>query len=288
MRTGLTLTLGLGAALSAAASAGLAARWLWDSRLRRHAAARAAGAIGLRSRSWRQDLGAWSREAWHRSLPPRLLAWAEARLQRQGQAVGQASAWLLSSALWGLGGLLLALLLGAGPWSLALLPLAAVPSLRLRDASALRRRQLGRSLPEALDLLSACVQAGLGLDPALLRVSQSLPAGALRDELLRTLDELRLGRPRREAFLALERRAALRELGMVLRAILRSETRGVPLAPVLVAQSAQMRRLRSLAVQKAAAQAPVKMLLPLMGFILPVIFLVIFGPILLKLSELGF
>jgi tight adherence protein C len=86
----------------------------------------------------------------------------------------------------------------------------------------------------------------------------------------------------------LEARAGVRELGSVLRALLRSEARGVPLAPVLQAQSEQLRRLRSLAVQKRAAEAPIRMLLPLIGFILPVVFLVVFGPVFLKLAESGF
>jgi tight adherence protein C len=177
---------------------------------------------------------------------------------------------------------------GAGLWAPLFAGVGILPWLKQRDAAAQRRRQIQRALPEALDLLTACVQAGLGLDPALQRVGSSLPDGPLRQELARTLEALRLGQPRREAFRGLEARCGVRELGAVLRSILRSEARGVPLAPVLAAQAAQLRRLRSLAVQKAAAQAPIKMLLPLMGFILPVVFLVIFGPILLRLSESGF
>lgn len=288
MKAWLNDLLALAALTSAAVSAALAARMLWDARQRRHAAARVAGSVGLPSRSWGQDLGAWAREAWARRLPSRAQQAARQWLEAQGLPGDAADQLWFQGVLIALGGFLAGLALGVGLWALAFSALGVLPWLRARDAAAQRRRRLSRSLPEALDLLSACVQAGLGLDPALQRLGQALPAGPLREELLRCLDELRLGRPRREAFVALEKRAGLRELGLVLRAILRSESRGVPLAPVLAAQSAQMRRLRSLAVQKAAAQAPVKMLLPLMGFILPVIFLVIFGPILLKLSELGF
>jgi tight adherence protein C len=277
-----------GALACAALSAALLGRWLWDHAQRRQAAARAQGAAALGGRTGLQELQVWSLEAWQRRLPPWLLSRLQGALQAQGHDPALAAVLSLRAVLLGLGAAALAWALGAGALSWLFLILGALPWLRLRDAAAMRRRSLLASLPEALDLLSACVQAGLGLDPALQRVSANLPAGPLRQELQRTLDELRLGRPRREAFLSLEARAAVRELGMVLRAVLRSEARGVPLAPVLLAQAQQMRRLRSLAVQKSAAQAPVKMLLPLMGFILPVVFLVVFGPILLRLSELGF
>lgn len=273
---------------SAGASALGLGRWLWDARQRRAAAARAVGQSAIARRAWGPELRAWSIEAAQKRLP---LAWqqrAGVQLEQLGQPRERAAELLLASLALGATAWTFALALGAGSLSLLFLGLGALPWLRLRDAFALRRRRLLKALPEALDLLCACVQAGLGLDPALQRVAAGMPAGPLRQELERALDELRLGRPRREAFARLEARVGLRELGAVLRSVLRSEARGVPLAPVLAAQAAQLRRLRSLAVQKAAAQAPVKMLLPLMGFILPVVFLVVFGPIFLKLSELGF
>lgn len=272
---------------SAAGSAALLAGWAWDSRQRRLAAARALGAPTARGawvRTLRQDLAA----AWRRRLPRAWTQRAEAWLRAQGRAADEAADLSLASLAWGSAGLGLGLLRGLGGAGLALLALAALPWLRVREAALARRRALAAALPEALDLLGACVRAGLGLDLALQRVAACLPPGPLRQDLELCLGGLRLGKPRREAFLELEARAGVPELGAALRAVLRSEAQGAPLAPVLAAQAAQARRLRSLAVQKAAAQAPVKMLLPLMGFILPAVFVVIFGPILLRLSELGF
>jgi tight adherence protein C len=278
--------LGLAALACAALSAGLLARALWDARLRRVAAARAAGDLGAARGRW--DLGRWAKELIARRTPPIFSDGAQAWLKAQGRPVELAPGLIAQSLGLALLGLGLGSLLGAGLLSPAFALAGVLPWLKQRDAGALRRRQIARSLPEALDLLTACVQAGLGLDPALQRVGAALPEGPFREELRLTLEALRLGQPRREAFLALEARCGVPELGAVLRALLRSESRGIPLAPMLAGQSAQLRRLRSLAVQKAAAQAPVKMLLPLMGFILPVVFLVLFGPILLKLGELGF
>jgi tight adherence protein C len=217
--------------------------------------------------AWRQGLQAW--------------------LQRQSDApaVGEL---LLRCAAWGLGGMAMGSLAASLELSLLLGALGVVPVIRLRDAAAKRVQAFRQGLPDALDLLTACVQAGLGLDQALQEVAARLAPGPLKQEWERTLAQLRTGLPRREAFAGLEARSGVEELGPVLRAILRSELRGVPLAPVLQAQSRQMRQLRSLRVQKQAAQAPIKMLFPLMVFILPVVFLVVFGPIVLRLSELGF
>jgi tight adherence protein C len=279
--------------LGAAALAGsLVAQALWSQRQRQMAAQRAwaepgqtFGPPGWKD-GWKDLAGQWSLRL-ERSLPPamrvRLAAWLAAQPDAPGPG-----AWLAQSLLWGCGGALCGAVLQGSDAALGLALLALLPTLRLREAAQRRLRELRRALPDALDLLTACVQAGLGLDQALQRVARQLPQGPLRQEWERCLQQLRAGAPRREALLELEARCGLPEFGPVLRAILRSEARGVSLAPVLQAQSAQMRRLRALRLQEKAAQAPVKMLFPLMVFFLPVVFLVVFGPILLKLSESGF
>ncbi|HXC62958.1 MAG TPA: type II secretion system F family protein [bacterium] len=279
--------------LGAAALAGsLVAQALWSQRQRQMAAQRAwaepgqtFGPPGWKD-GWKDLAGQWSLRL-ERSLPPamrvRLAAWLAAQPDAPGPG-----AWLAQSLLWGCGGALCGAVLQGSDAALGLALLALLPTLRLREAAQRRLRELRRALPDALDLLTACVQAGLGLDQALQRVARQLPQGPLRQEWERCLQQLRAGAPRREALLELEARCGLPEFGPVLRAILRSEARGVSLAPVLQAQSAQMRRLRALRLQEKAAQAPVKMLFSLMVFFLPVVFLVVFGPILLKLSESGF
>ena len=276
----------------AASAAALLGSWLWDLRLRRRAATRALAAdpVAAGPRGWKpwlDDLGALVGEALEHRLPPRwrdrLQAWLLGH-----SAAPSAADFLRRSAAWSLAGLLLGLLSGSPELACLLLGLGVLPAVRLKDAAARRVQAVRRALPDALDLLTACVQAGLGLDQALQQVAGRLPQGPLRHEWERTLALLRTGLPRREAFAGLETRSGVEEFGPVLRAILRSEARGVPLAPVLQAQARQMRRLRSLRVQKQAAQAPIKMLFPLMVFILPVVFLVVFGPIVLRLSELGF
>jgi Flp pilus assembly protein TadB len=273
------------------AACGLAAwqlaQWAVSLRQRRLAQARALGLLDAGRRPALKELGQALAEGLQSRLPSAWLSHLDGRL-RHFPETGGAGGLLLRCLGLGLGGaLLLGLLLGGAGAGLGAL-LGLLPYLRVADLEQRRRLRLRQDLPDALDLLTACVQAGLGLDQALSRCGAQLPVGPLRDEWLRTLDALRTGAGRRQAFMDWEARCGVEELGLVLRAILRGELRGVPLSPVLQAAAGQMRRLRTLRVQEQAAKAPVKMLLPLMLFFLPAVFLILFGPVFLKLSAMGF
>lgn len=278
------------ALLAWGAAGGLAAALLWDLLERRRALRRASAqaSLGPPRQAWaerRRELRAWLAERVAKGLPTFLRLGLEARLKAQGGA--EPGLFLLQSLGWGLGGAALGLALSSPTLSLLLAGMAALPALKLREASRRRLEALRRALPEALDLLTACVQAGLGLDTAMQQSVEQLPPGPLRQEWGLCLAELRSGAPRRQAFAQLEARSALPELGSLLRAVLRCEAQGAPLGPTLKAQAAQLRRMSSLRLQAQAARAPVKLLLPLMAFFLPVIFLLLFGPILLQLPALG-
>ena len=284
-------------ALAALAAAGwqLALAWsLW--RQRRLAAARALGQWQGSSRlPLGQSIRAGALEAIEGSAqgiegllaPDQVRAW-NARLARFPDVGSSKDRVALRCLGLGLVGMLLLALLDMGPASAFGLGLGVLPALRLRDAEQKRRKELRRALPDAVDLLTVCVQAGLGLDLALQRAGDQLAPGPLREEWQRTLEQLRTGAERRQAFRDWEARCESEDLGAVLRAVLRSEQRGVPLSPVLQAASEQMRRLRSLRIQEQASKAPIKMLVPLMLFFLPAVFLILFGPVFMKLSELGF
>lgn len=186
-------------------------------------------------------------------------------------------------------GLASGLLLDLGIYAPACaLVLALLPFMRVNDLGQRRQMSLRRELPDALDLLCTCVEAGLGFDQALARVASRLKPGYLKKELEACVASFSVGAPRREALRELERRAGLEELTQVVSALLQADKRGVPLGPALRAQSGQLRVLRGLRVKKAAAEAPLKMLFPLMAFILPVVFIVLFGPIILKWQSGGF
>jgi tight adherence protein C len=194
------------------------------------------------------------------------------------QAGSFLAAFALSWAILDLGALSLAPALG----------FFCLPLVALRDGVLRRQAALRKALPDALDLLTSCVEAGLSFDLALARVAQRLKAGPLRRELELALSQMRLGQTRREALKALAARVDLDDLSALVSSLVQADQMGVPLGPALRAQSGQLRALRSLRVQKQAAQAPIKMLFPLMVFILPVVFLVLFGPIFIKWNSGAF
>jgi tight adherence protein C len=132
-------------------------------------------------------------------------------------------------------------------------------------------------LPDALDLLTISVEAGLGFDAALAKVVEKME-GPLVDEFRQALAEVRMGRPRREALRDVATRADAQPVSNFIGAIVQAEQLGVPIAKVLQIQSNQLRIERRQRAEEAAAKAPVKMLFPMVGCIFPTIFIVILGP----------
>ena len=147
----------------------------------------------------------------------------------------------------------------------------------------LGRRIRGRSfamvleLPDALDLLTISVEAGLGFDAALAKVVEKME-GPLVNEFRQALAEIRMGRTRREALRDVASRADAQPITNFIGAIVQAEQLGVPIAKVLQIQSQQLRIERRQRAEEAAAKAPVKMLFPMVGCIFPTIFIVILGP----------
>jgi tight adherence protein C len=132
-------------------------------------------------------------------------------------------------------------------------------------------------LPDALDLLTISVEAGLGFDAALAKVVEKME-GPLVDEFRQALAEIRMGRTRREALRDVVKRADAQPVANFIGAIVQAEQLGVPIAKVLQIQSQQLRIERRQRAEEAAAKAPVKMLFPMVGCIFPTIFIVILGP----------
>jgi tight adherence protein C len=143
----------------------------------------------------------------------------------------------------------------------------------------IRARSFGMvlQLPDALDLLTISVEAGLGFDAALAKVVEKME-GPLVDEFRQALAEVRMGRPRREALRDVATRADAQPVSNFVGAIVQAEQLGVPIAKVLQIQSNQLRIERRQRAEEAAAKAPVKMLFPMVGCIFPTIFIVILGP----------
>jgi tight adherence protein C len=132
-------------------------------------------------------------------------------------------------------------------------------------------------LPDALDLLTISVEAGLGFDAALAKVVEKT-YGPLADEFRRSLAEIRVGKLRRDALRDIVGRTEVPALSNFIAAIVQAEQLGVPIAKVLQIQSQQLRIERRQRAEELAAKAPVKMLFPMVGCIFPTIFIVILGP----------
>lgn len=152
-----------------------------------------------------------------------------------------------------------------------------LPEFWLSRLATQRRTQLARALPDVLDLLSVSVEAGLGFDGAVQKVSEKFsdPTAAEFGSYLR---EIRLGKTREAALRNLAERTELPDLKSFAAAVVQADRLGVSLSRVLRIQSEQLRTRRMQRAEEAAMQTPVKMVFPLVLFIFPAIFVVLLGP----------
>ncbi len=153
------------------------------------------------------------------------------------------------------------------------------PIVKLNRQIEDRQKAIFRSLPDTLDLLTICLEAGMGINEALNKVVEKSRANALRDEIDRTLREIQLGNPRLQALRDMAKRIDLKELSSVIISIVQAEQMGTSLAKTLKIQSEVIRDIRWQKAQEMAQKAPVKMIIPIAIFIFPTIFVVIFGPL---------
>ena len=154
----------------------------------------------------------------------------------------------------------------------------------LRTKVEQRRSEIQKSLPDAMDLLTIAVEAGLGFDAAMQRVTDKF-RNALSDEFATVLQETRLGRPRLEALDEMGRRTGVEDLHKFVQAVIQYEQMGVGVARILRLQSDEMRRKRRQRAQEKAAQASLKMMLPMVGCIFPTLWIVLLGPAILILLK---
>jgi tight adherence protein C len=146
-----------------------------------------------------------------------------------------------------------------------------------------RQHAILLAIPDALDLLTISVRAGLGFDAALAKVTEKLP-GPLSDEFRRALAEIRVGKQRRDALRDIVGRTEVAPLTNFIGAIIQAEQLGVSISKVLQVQSEQLRIERRQRAEEQAAQAPIKMLFPLVGCIFPSLFIVILGPAIILIA----
>jgi tight adherence protein C len=221
------------------------------------------------------------------------------RIRHRLELAGNPPAWdvdrvlafkMLGLLVGGLLGLALPLVLGAG-----LLPTvgfglmaAAIgyfaPNMALYQSAYNRRERMQRELPDALDLMTISVEAGLAFDAALSQVARNT-TGPLAEEFFRVLQEMQIGLGRSEAMRALGDRTDLPELRGFITAMIQADAFGIPIAQVLRVQAREMRVKRTQRAEEVAQKVPVKILFPLIFCILPALFVVILGPATIRIFE---
>jgi tight adherence protein C len=149
-----------------------------------------------------------------------------------------------------------------------------------------RERQLTvrHELPDILDQITVCVEAGLGFDSALARASKT-HGGPLAQEIQRMLQDVRVGIPRMEALESMLARTDVAELRQLVHAVHQAETYGVPVAQALRAQAGEQREKRRQRAEEQAMKIPVKLVFPLVLCILPTLFIVVLGPAVLRFTR---
>jgi tight adherence protein C len=216
-----------------------------------------------------------------------VVARTDAKLEKAGYPGGLRGAdWMgvkiLSTIVLAIGLFFVGLLIGKAPLGFIFALLGAafgfvLPEFWLGRKVRSRSFEMVLQLPDALDLLTISVEAGLGFDAALAKVVEKME-GPLVSEFRQALAEIRMGRSRRDALRDVIQRADAQPVTNFIGAIVQAEQLGVPIAKVLQIQSQQLRIERRQRAEEAAAKAPVKMLFPMVGCIFPTIFIVILGP----------
>jgi|SRR5579862_3086311 len=185
-----------------------------------------------------------------------------------------------------------ALLLGISTSPVAaflLVPMAAATGFLLPDSVLTmrirgRREEMRAQLPDVLDLLAVSVEAGLGFDGALAKLTEHLH-GPLVDEFALTLGQIRVGDSRQEALRKLTDRVNTPEVSAFVRSVIQADQLGISLGRILRVQAADSRLRRQAAAEERAMKAPIKMLFPTVLFIFPAMFIVILGPAFMNLSH---
>lgn len=159
-----------------------------------------------------------------------------------------------------------------------------MPDFYINSKGLNRMREIEKSLPDVLDLLTVSVEAGLGFDGALMKVVEKTK-GALSQEFTFMLKEIKMGKPRIEAMRDMSNRVDVDDLSTFTGSVIMADQLGVSIGNILRLQSEQIRQRRRQRVEEMAMKAPVKMLVPMVLFIFPAIFVVLLGPAAIKIAN---
>ena len=221
------------------------------------------------------------------------------RLTQELASAGSPAAWdaervlafkVLGASVGVVGGIALVPIAGLAPVRGLILALVGVvlgyylPEWVVRSKARRRQGSIRRALPDALDLLSITVEAGLGFDAAVARVARQ-GGGPLGEELHRMLQEMQIGKARSEALRDLADRSTLPELKSFVLAMVQADVFGISIGKVLHVQAQELRLRRRQRAEEKAQKIPVKIVFPLITCVFPALFVVILGPAIITISH---
>ncbi|OGF48011.1 MAG: hypothetical protein A2231_12975 [Candidatus Firestonebacteria bacterium RIFOXYA2_FULL_40_8] len=167
-----------------------------------------------------------------------------------------------------------------------MLGLFVYPDIKIKSRKESYEKQILKELPFALDIITVCVEAGLTFDNAIIKYISKAKTSALRTEFENYLRDVKIGKQRAESLKDMALRVNMQDFSSFSSSIIQSERLGTSIAGTLRLQTRQIRIKRVQRIEKQAMQAPVKLMLPLVLFIFPVIFIVIFGPVVIRLIKM--
>ena len=193
----------------------------------------------------------------------------------------------------GAGMMILMPLLGQ-PWAVAVLAAVwaalvgyVLPTFYIRSRISRRQREMQKALPDALDLLVVCVEAGLGLNQAMVRVSEEIErvSAVLSEQIALVNLEIRAGTPRDDAFRNLGERTGMQDIKSLMAMLIQTDRFGTSIAQALRTHADTMRTKRRQRAEEAAAKTTIKLVFPLVLFIFPALYVVILGPAIIQILE---
>ncbi|MBM7831985.1 tight adherence protein C [Agromyces cerinus] len=221
------------------------------------------------------------------AAPSGYIAWIEKQLVYAGRPAGWSVngivVWKIVLAIVGVLFALLIVLNGGFQGWMVLVVIATpvllffLPDVLIHGRAHDRQEAIKLSLPDLLDQMTIAVEAGLGFDAAMAKAARN-GKGPLAEEMIRVLQDMSIGRTRRDSFMELERRTSVEDLRRFIRAVIQADQYGVSIGDVLRVQSAEMRLKRKQRAEEQAMKVSVKILFPLVFCLLPVLFIVLLTP----------
>jgi len=253
--------------------------------IERHYGQHTSRTAGQRTAGTPLELPGWARALAVRLSPSSAAATLQRRLDLAGNPAGWTADRILAlKGLGLLGGIVVGVLYGLHNPGLAILAAAVcggvgffLPDLLLYNMGTKRQARILTALPDAIDMLTVCVEAGLAFDSGIAQVARNT-SSALAEEFARTLQEMQIGRSRSDALRGMVARTAVPDLKAFVSAVIQAGELGIPVARVLREQASEMRIKRRQRAEEKAQKVPVKIMIPLICCIFPALIVVIIGP----------